>query len=43
MTTKNFPTTFLVDGGKFVKGDSNFGTLVKPNKILDGEFKNRKL
>ena len=39
----NFQTTFYGDGSKYVKGADNFATLVRPNKVLDGEFKNGKL
>lgn len=40
---QNFETFFYSNGGKFVKGKDRSGTLIKTNRILDGEFKSGKL
>lgn len=40
---KNLQTIYYSDGSKFVQGKNHFGTLIRENKILDGEFRNRKL
>lgn len=41
--SKSFRTFYLASGNKFIEGKNQSGTLIKKNKIFDGNFAEGKL